>query len=257
MIVPRNEGGGMETDMIKIAICDDDIKLTGQLETIIDNFTKQLGIRVDMDIFFDGTELVQEIEKEEPDFDLIFLDIEMKHMDGMETARRIRKMNQFVLLIFVTSHTNYAIDAYAVHPFQFIVKPIDENVVCTYFQQAYEVIMAGQFYFEYRYYKDYYRVLVNDIMYFKSVKRMINIYLKDGTKKQYYDKMNLLEEKLHNSKADFWRIHQSILVNSRYIVRKAFDHIELTNGKTLSISEDKRKELNAHYIRIVAKRLED
>ncbi|MBQ3514074.1 MAG: response regulator transcription factor [Lachnospiraceae bacterium] len=243
--------------MIKIAICDDDKKITTQLEDVIEDYLKQLGIRYEINIFFDGKELMQHMEKEQTEYDVIFLDIEMKDMDGMETARQIRKKNQIVLILFVTSHTSYAIEAYSVHPFQFIVKPIDEKIVCDYFQQAYEVITAGEFYYEYKYNKEYYRILVNDIMYFESEKRMIRIYLKDGIIKQYYDKLNLIQEKFQDSKADFWRIHQSILVNSRYVVKKAFDYIELTNGKRLSISEDRRREINAHYVEKIGKTMGD
>ena len=188
---------------------------------------------------------------------MVFLDIEMEHMDGMETARQIRKKNKIVLIIFVTSHTSYAIEAYSVHPFQFIVKPIEENIVCDYFYQAYEVITAGEFYYEYKYNKEYYRILVNDIMYFESEKRMIRICLKDGTSKQYYDKLNAIQEKFEDSKADFWRIHQSILVNSRHVMKKGIDYIELTNGEQLNISEDRRKEINAYYIDKIEKTMGD
>ena len=84
--------------MIKIAICDDDKKITTQLEDVIEDYLKQLGIRYEINIFFDGKELMQHMEKEQTEYDVIFLDIEMKDMDGMETARQIRKKNGLVLI---------------------------------------------------------------------------------------------------------------------------------------------------------------
>lgn len=243
--------------MLKIAICDDDRGITSHLEKILENYTKQSSVQIEIEIFFDGKALIQHIEQQTTNYDLIFLDIEMEQMDGMETARRIREKNKLVLLIFVTSHTNYAIEAYSVHPFQFIVKPFDEKKVITYFQQAYEVLTSGEFYYEYKYNKIYHRIMVNDIMYFESTKRIIHIHLKDGTSKQYYDKMKSVQEKLQKSNADFWRIHQSILVNARYVVKKAFDYVELADGTILQISEDRRKELNARYIKRMIQKLED
>lgn len=231
--------------------------MTSRLEKILEDYTQQLGVHIEIDIFFDGKELIQHIEQQNPNYDLIFLDIEMEQMDGMETAQRIRENDKIVLLIFVTSHTNYAIEAYTVHPFQFMVKPFDETKAISYFQQAYEVITSGGFYYEYKYNKIYHRILVNDIMYFESAKRIISIYLKDGTKKQYYDKMKSVQEKLQESKADFWRIHQSVLVNARYVVRKAFDYVELVDGTVLHISEDRRKELNARYIKSIVHKVEE
>lgn len=243
--------------MIRIAICDDDIKLTGQLEYIIEKIAKQYGIHVENDIFFNGKELIGHIENQMPNYDLIFLDIEMEYMNGMETACRIREKDKQVLIIFVTSHVNYAVEAYAVHPFQFIVKPIEKKKFVPIFLQAYEVIIAGNVYYEYKYNKDYYRILIKDIMYFESEKRIINIHLKDGSIRHYYDKIDFIQKRLSETKVDFWRIHQSILVNTRYVVRKAFDHIELTDGRVLNISEGKRKELAIHYMKATVKRMGD
>lgn len=243
--------------MIKIAICDDDKNQTTQLETILDSYTKKIGIRVEIDIFFDGKELIHYMESQELNYDMIFLDIEMQQVDGMKTAHWIRERDQMVILMFVTSHTNYAIEAYEVRPFQFIVKPVDEVLVTKYFQQAYDFLLDGDFYFEYKSNKNYLRILMKDIMYFESEKRLIHIHMSDGSVRQYYDKMDAVQNKMKNGKTDFWRIHKSILVNARYVVRKAYNHVELADGTILQISEERRKELNAHYIKNVAKMLED
>ncbi len=242
--------------LIKIAICDDDIELTSQLETIIKNFARNQNIHIETDIFFNGKSFMEYIEKQHMLYDLVFLDIEMEGTGGMETAHWIRERDKTVIIIFVTHYTEYAIEAYEVHPFQFVVKPLNEEKICNYFKQAYEIITADGFYYEYKYKKDNYRVLINDIMYFESRMMIIYIYLKDGTKRQYYDKLDLIQKSLENTKADFWRIHKSILVNSRYIIIKSFNYIELPGGKKLSISEARRKEINEIYIQKIVKHME-
>ena len=227
--------------MIRIGICDDEMYTTSQLENILTEYARELGIIIDIDVFYDGEELLRYIETQQPDYDLIFLDIRMKKMNGMEVARKIRETNQIVILIFVTSYKSYALEAYEVHPYQFIIKPIIPRIVKKYFKQVYDIITANAFYYEFKSNKDYYRILLSDIMYFQSQKRLIYIHMNDGEILKYYDKINCIQEKLADTKADFWRIHHSILVNSKYVKRKAFNHIELVNGEILTISEDKRK----------------
>ena len=234
--------------MIKIAICDDDEMLTSKLESLIEKIAKIKGIHIDIDIFFNGQELLNNMKYENDSYDIIYLDIEMDRMNGLEVAREIRKSNKVVLLIFVTLHSNYAIDAYEVHPFNFIVKPFFEDRVFKVFNEAYENIINGNFYYRYMANRKCYKILLNDIIYFESQKRKITIHLTNGIQKQYYDKMDAVQKKLEQVKGDFWRIHQSILVNAKYIVSKGFDHIELSNGQILNISEDRRKEINEQYI---------
>lgn len=242
--------------MIKVAICDDEIQYTNQIETIVKSSARTHGIKIEIDVFYDGLHLIEHINRQEIRYDIIFLDIEMKDLDGLECARLIRKMDEIALLIYVTSHKSYAIEAYEVHPFQFVVKPIEEDVITRYFMKAYEKIGSEAFYFNYKYGKDYYKVLVNDIMYFESKKRLIQINFRDGREGKFYGKLSEVEEQIDGAKVDFWRIHQSYLVNVRHIIRKAYDSVELSDGTVLYISEDRRQEINKQYIEMIEKEMD-
>lgn len=233
--------------MVKVAICDDDIRFTGEFENLIFQMSKKQNVSVDIDVFFDGRDLVRNICEEKIKYDLIFLDIEMKSMDGITVARKIREADEIVLIIYVTSHTSYAIEAYDVQPFQFLVKPIEREILQRYFIKAYDKIISGDSYFRYKYGKDTYQILVKDILYFQSKRRVVFIHRLDGSVVKYYEKLNELETKFKMSKIEFWRIHQSYLVNAMYVVRKSFEQIELIDGKVLFVSEDRRKEVAELY----------
>ncbi len=233
--------------MLKIAICDDDIKFAGKFEEMLISISKQEHIHIDTDVFSDGKELLKDICEEGKNFDLIFMDIEMKDIDGLEAARQIRKTDDLTMLIYVTSHRSYSIAAYDVQPFQFIVKPIDIDMLYQYFMKAYERLTKGPAYFFCQFKNNTDNLMMSNIMYFKSNRRIINIYMSDGATYKFYGKMNDLEERLKQEKADFWRIHQSYLVNVRYIARITNDKVKLKNHKVLYISEDRKKAVGQKY----------
>lgn len=237
--------------MLNIAICDDEKEFCHKLENILHEIVEQEKIQVDIDVYRSGNELIRELQKDEICYDMIFLDIEMEGMDGLMTAKELRKQDEITLLIYVTGHTSYAIEAFEVQPFRFVVKPINEDIVYQCFMKAYEKIMSGNFYFHYKYKRDYYKILVSNILYFESEKRIIWIHLKDGTVRKVYDKLNNIERQMEKGKVEFYRIHKSFLVNSQYIIRKAHDHMELVDGTVLDISEDRRKKMSECYVKLV------
>ncbi len=236
--------------MLKIAICDNDVNFSGEFENMLYDIKKQEHLVFDLEIFGDGKELVDEICRKGKRYELIFLDIKMKEMDGLTAAKKIRQVDDLTMLIYVTSHESYAVEAYDVQPFQFLVKPIDVDTMHRYFMKAYEKLITGPHYFLCEFNRNSHILRMSDIMYFKSDKRILQTYMVNGEIYKFYDKMNNLEIRLKNEKADFWRIHQSYLVNISYIATITYHQIILKNGETLSISEDRRKIIGEKYCRL-------
>mgnify|MGYP002242258540 CR=1 FL=1 len=107
--------------MLKIAICDDDVKMTGRLDTVLEEIAKRNFVKIDTEVFLDGGKLEKAVE-EKMYFDIIFLDIEMGDEDGITAARKIRETDRNVLIIYVTSHESYMQESFSVRPFRFVVK---------------------------------------------------------------------------------------------------------------------------------------
>ena len=105
--------------MTRIAIVEDEAAVREQLAGYVQRYTRQYGTPFEVTEFADGMEI---LENYRPQFDIIFLDVEMKHLDGMETARRIRERDGGVLIVFITNMAQYAIKGYAVQALDYILK---------------------------------------------------------------------------------------------------------------------------------------
>ena len=110
--------------MTRIAIVEDEAAVREQLAGYVQRYTRQYGTQFEVTMFTDGVEILEDYR---PVYDIIFLDVEMQHLDGMETARRIRELDSDVLLIFITNMAQYAIKGYAVGALDYVLKsvPVD------------------------------------------------------------------------------------------------------------------------------------
>lgn len=112
--------------MVRVGICDDEMMLLEKLNQFVQMCYARNQIFARVDTFKNGQQLLYEIE-DGGRFDLVLLDIEMPQMDGMELAERVKKMLPNVLVIFVTSHMEYVLDAYELSIFRYIPKTDFEN----------------------------------------------------------------------------------------------------------------------------------
>ncbi|MBO4456533.1 MAG: response regulator transcription factor [Butyrivibrio sp.] len=239
--------------MIKIAICDDDIKLSGKLETLLNSECLARGIRPEIDVYYDGTPLARNVIKGDR-YSIIFMDIEMKELDGITTARMIRTIDRDSLIIYVSSYESYLKELFEVEPFRFLSKPIDEKIFKKYFSQALSKIDKAEGYFQYTYNRKVKKTSINNIVYFESKNRVITIHFNDGTSDIFYGKLNDIQKELECSRHCFFRIHQSYLVNYKYVCRMNYSSMTITyDGKEfcLKISENRQKEVRKRLVEMV------
>ena len=228
--------------MIEIAICDDEIVITSKIENILEELSEEMGIKVEIDVFYDGKTLVNYI-KDGKKYDLIYMDIEMREQDGISAASEIREIDKNVFLFYITSHESFAKDVFELNAYRFITKPIDLGIFRKYFEAVKDELTIRPQYFRYQYNKVVYRISLDEIIYFQSDRRVTYIITENGSKK-CYGKLNDIECRLLQSNIVFFRIHQSFLVNPQYIIAYFYDSMELRDGTTLSISENRRKKVS-------------
>ena len=107
--------------MIRIALVEDEAEVRAQLQGYVQRHTRQYGTEFAVMEFADGMELLDDYR---PVYDILFLDVEMKHLDGMETARRVRELDKDVIIVFITNMAQYAIGGYAVGALDYVLKPV-------------------------------------------------------------------------------------------------------------------------------------
>ena len=231
--------------MINVAICDDVVSTTGKIETMLQNIAKRNFMPVDTDVFWKGEHLVDSVEMGNS-FDIIFLDIEMGQEDDITVARRIRKIDKSVLIVYVTSHENYMMESFEIRPFRFLVKPVSREMMERCLQAAYEEISSTDSYFRYSYQRINHKIPIGEILYFESNRRKVKI-ITEKENFELYGKLNDIEKSLERSKVAFLRVHQSFLVSYKHVEEIGYDFVVLNNGKRIPISEDRRKIISGQY----------
>ncbi len=107
--------------MLRIAIAEDDTGYAKQLKEYLTRYGQEKECEIEATIYSDGDELVEGYRAQ---FDIILMDVEMPFLDGMAAAAEIRKVDQEVVIIFITNMAQYAIKGYAVDAMDYVLKPI-------------------------------------------------------------------------------------------------------------------------------------
>ncbi len=244
--------------MLRIAVCDDDMLFAAELEEMVRREAAETGMGVDTEAYSDGDTLVADIEKGYR-YDLIFLDIEMERVDGINAARQIRRMDRSALLIYVSNYEQYLKELFEVEPFRFLSKPVDEAKFRKYFHEACVRIGETEAYYRFSFNKQIRKVAVRDIVYFESRNRVVHIFMSDGSAERFYGRLNTVEKELSEGHHEFLRIHQSFLVNYNYIGKMNFSEVIVLMGdgkeRPLRISEDREKAVRARLCGMAGRRV--
>lgn len=230
---------------MRIAICDDDTYVVEDIGHLLMKNGKEEKIFLDVDTFSDGEDLWEEIQKN-GGYDIIYLDIEMKQMDGITLAKNIRQKDPYTVLIFVSGYDHYWRQLFDVEPFRFLCKPVDEKVFRTYFSLARDRITAVNERFVFQIEKKIYQVPYKEIIYMESKRRTIQIRT-TGETYTYYAKLNDVEQQIRAVNKYFIRLQRSFLVNFLFIRSMNMKEAELITGETITLSPKCKDEAMERY----------
>lgn len=190
MVKYQFSGGGY---VIRVAICDDEKHMSDLIRTSVSEFFRGKNMEITISQFSSGEGLLKYDKK----IDILFLDIQMKDMDGMETARELRNRKFKGFLIFITVLKEMVFRSFEVQAFDYLVKPIDEK----YFEKMMERLLASmknnneasllvQ--------KGYESTIIpfEDIVFCEIINRKVYLHLVSSEIIDFYDRIENLETKL-------------------------------------------------------------
>lgn len=237
--------------MFSIAICDDEEYFRIREKQLILQYmtNRGRGYPCTIDIFSSGKELLKQKESI-LQYDIIFLDINMKEIDGMETAKEIRKMTQDVYIVFVTAFITYALDGYKVDAVRYLLK--DDDCLEKALNECLETIVqkmdckAYKMTFEFQEGKK--EICLEDIVYIESNLHKLIFHIAGDGILQYtmYAKLDSINELLRS--VGFCRIHKSYLVNFKYVENVERYKAKLINGQSLGISKARYLEARNEFV---------
>lgn len=235
--------------MLSIAICDEQKRYAEDLEWCISVWAVNSGINVKVKRFQNGPSLLSEFRRKGM-FDLLFLDIEKGKDNGLEIAAKIRETDYIVSIVFISRHDDFYKEAYDRHPFHFLHKPISpakiEETLNDYMKLRYQDIELFTFVVN----KARYNLRLNDIVYFYSERRHVNAVCVDK-KYSFYGKLGDVQDKLEEKTTRFLRIHQSFLVNMKFVKEYHYNELVMYTGEALYISKENRKKMRDIHMKLL------
>ena len=233
--------------MITCAMCDDELPFAEQLRSLVMAYAKKKRVELQAETFASAEELLEEIENG-AGFEILFLDIEMRKMDGIELGKKLRERSYQTLIIYVSGYDQYMRQLFEAEPFRFLSKPLKQEELENVLDKAFERI--SRFHrelFTIRFGKNVVNLLCRDIVYLESNKRKIIVH----TVRRRFGALILLfdeaEEELLAISADFVRIHKAYLVNMEHVEAFQYEKLALRDGTILSISEAHRANVRSRF----------
>lgn len=230
--------------LYRIAICDDESKILEILSCEIKRIISTLGISAEYYISSKPEELLKDLN--ENIMDILFLDIDMPGITGMEIAEKLLNQKNKVLLVFVTNQEALVYQSFRYHPFGFIRKSFFQEEIEQVLLSAIDMLNKEQNSFVFKNSGQCVRLKLADIIYFEADSNYVSIFTTEKVYR-YRESLSILEQQL--SAKEFIRIHKGFLVNQQHIFAVCSDHLVLQNKATLPIGRTNRESIRIQLMR--------
>ena len=227
--------------MLKIAVCDDEPAFVEQISDRVKKCIPDCSIQG----FFSSEDLLSQGDI----FDIYFLDIQMDKINGIETAKKLRKQDEESVIIFITGAKEYVFEAFDVAALHYLVKPVSDKKLQEVLERAKKEIDKNKSRKERQIFvktRNKNIILnVSDILYFENEMRKIIAHTVRG-EISFYGVMADMEKE---AGAQFCRCHRGYLVNLSYVAEYNMENIMLSNGEKIYLSKDRYHDFVKKYMR--------
>ena len=222
---------------MKVAIIEDNNEYSETLKNYIEQYAKENSLNIALSIFPNGERIVNDFKS---DYDIIFMDIEMPVMDGIEASTKIREIDSECIIIFISNYTQYAIKGYAVNALDYLTKPLEYTLFKNTMSKAILKVQSKQnksIFIQSS--SETYRFDINEIIYIEVYKHRVTFH----TTKDNYDMRGTLqdvEKQLPNNQ--FVRCNSGIIVNLKYVTGISKDSLVVFDEE-LPIARSRKKDV--------------
>lgn len=226
---------------MKIAICDDEKFFADEIKTKVENFMRENNIQA-----YIHTSCCSETFDNESFYDIAILDIEMPGVNGIEIATKLKKINPYITIFFITSYDKYLDDAMDLNVFRYLKKPIDDNRFFSALSKCIAYIDNNSLTVFAVNTSKAKSIKLNDIIYIEIVGRKTRLvtandeFISDN-------KIDYWENKL--TQGFFYRIHKSYIVNLKHITAYERDSVTLEDKYVLPVSYRKQKDFRQVFMK--------
>lgn len=225
--------------MINIAICDDEVRIIEKIKKYVEEYK-------DCEKRISTYECGEELLNEKKFFEVIFLDIDMGGIDGIETAKKIREYDKNVKIIYITNFTDYTSLAFQVHAFGYLNKPIKKQDIYIQLNDVIKYLgnKEEEKLIEFVTIEGIVRLKSKDIYYFEYINRKVKI---KTLNKEYMIKEKISNVSKYMKKYRFIMPHKSFIVNLFYVKSiKGYD-IFMMDGSIIPLSQKKSSEFRDEF----------
>lgn len=226
-----------------IAICDDDNSYRDEIQNYVNDYFKSKDLDCDISLFSDGKE-VAECGRV---FDIVFLDIEMDNLNGIETAKILNCKNRHTVIFIITAYHKYLDDAMDLNVFRYIDKPIDKERFFKGLEKSIALINNNDLTFR-TVDNELITLSKNDIICVEVMKKKVTVSTVDGDFVAR-EKMDFFR---NNLTASYFAIpHKSYIVNFNYVKKFRRDEIELNKNLIVAIAPKRQAEIKKQFIKFI------
>ncbi len=230
---------------MRIAICEDNEEHLEILKEMVNRWAKEEEKQIAIGRYQSAEQFLF-CMKDEPHYDLAFLDIQMSKINGLQLAKMIRKEDRLIFIVFTTALKQYAPRGYEVSAFRYLIKPLQEDEVFQALTKASQmiedrkkeavIVTRGN---------ESWRIFKDDIYYIEVDNHHIILHLHEETIRF---KAKLKEFEMQFKEPQFCKCHRSYIVNLKYVGRISREGVEVDGKKTLPISKSRWEDLNHCYM---------